>query len=182
MEENQNTEKTTTIKEDYRYPACEKSSFWRTLLNGLLIFLGAYCAFYVVSDWHFKRMIMPPVAKMDRAFKREMRDFDKMLKFEHGMAKQISHVIHLEQDNDAYRIMIDLRAFDNNENNVKIDTNGNTLTINGQSIKKTKRQEQISEFQQSYLFGDNVNLREMTKETKGNYYIITIPISTEIED
>ena len=65
---------------------------------------------------------------------------------------------------------------------MKVGPNGNILNINGQSIKKSRKNEQISEFQQSYMFGDNVNLKEMTKETKGHYYIITVPFSEEVDD
>lgn len=178
MEENQRSEETVKIIEEQR---CHHP-FWKSFLVGLMTFLGAFCAFYVVSDWHFKRMMhFPPVGKMDKMFKKEMRDMNKYMKSEYGMLKQSSNVIHLEQGSDAYRILIDLRAFDNNENNVQVSSNGNILTINGRSIKKTKRDEQISEFQQSYMFGDDVKLKEMTKEIKGNYYIITIPIM-EMED
>ena len=74
-----------------------------------------------------------------------------------------------------------MRAFDNNENNVQVLTNGNLLTINGRTIKKSKHNEQISEFQQNYMFGNNVKLIELTKSTNGNYYIITIPIDNEEE-
>lgn len=179
MEENQKTEQ-STVKTNYHF--CERHLVWKMILTCLLTFLGAFCAFYVVADWHFKRMLTPPIGKMDRMIRREMRDINNMFRTEQGFAKHVANVIHLEQGKDAYRILIDLRAFDNNENNVKVDVNGNILTINGQSVKKSKRNEQIAEFQQSYLFGDNVNLKEMTKEAKGHYYIITIPISDEIED
>jgi hypothetical protein len=104
-----------------------------------------------------------------------------MFQAERNLSKHSAQVIHLEQGKDAYTILIDLRAFDNDENNVKVGSNGNILTINGQSIKKSKRNQQISEFQQSYLFGDNVNLKEMTKEVKGHFYVITVP-TTEMDD
>ncbi|MBQ8668238.1 Hsp20/alpha crystallin family protein [bacterium] len=181
MDENQNLEQ-TTIKENYHYPVCDRHPFWKSMLAGLLTFLGAFCAFYVVSDWHYKKMMTAPFTKMDRAFKKEMRTVDNMFRAERGFATRAANVIHLEQGNDAYRILIDLRAFDNNENNVKVGSNGNILNINGQSIKKSRKNEQISEFQQSYMFGDNVNLKEMTKETKGHYYIITVPFSEEVDD
>ena len=180
MDENQNIEK-TTIKENYYHPVCEKHSFWKALLVGLLTFLGAFCAFYVVSDWHFKRMMHTPFTRIDRMYKKEMKEMDKVLKAERNLAKHSAHVIHLEQGKDAYTILIDLRAFDDDENNVKVTSNGNILTINGQSIKKSKRNQQISEFQQTYMFGDNVNLKEMTKEIKGHYYVITVP-TTEMDD
>lgn len=180
MEENQKAEQ-STIRESRHFTVCDRHPFWKALLTGILTFLGAFCAFYVVSDWHFKRMMTPPIGKMDRMFRKEMRDIDNMFRAEQGFAKRAANVIHLEQGKDAYRILIDLRAFDNNENNVKVGINGNILTINGQSIRKSKRNEQISEFQQSYMFGDNVNLKDMTKELKGHYYIITLPID-ENED
>ena len=74
-----------------------------------------------------------------------------------------------------------MRAFDNNENNVQVLTNGNILTIRGRSIRKSKNNEQISEFQQNYMFGENVKLNDLTKETDGNYYIVTIPIGDNEE-
>ena len=181
MDENQNIEK-TTIKENYYHPVCDKHPFWKALLTGLLTFLGAFCAFYVVSDWHFKRMMHSPFSKMDRIYKREMKEMDKMFKVERNLAKHSAHVIHLEQGKDAYRILIDLKAFDNNENNVQVNVNGNVLNINGKSVKTTRHNEQITEFQQSYMFGNDVNLKDLTKETKGSYYIITIPLNEEIED
>lgn len=180
MEENQNNEH-KIINENHHYSTCDRHPFWRAFLIGLMTFLGAFCAFYVVSDWHFKRMMHPPIGKMDRMMRKQMRDMDNMFRAEKEFSARASNVIHLEQGKDAYTILIDLRAFDNDENNVKVGSNGNILTINGQSIKKSKSNQQISEFQQSYMFGDNVNLKEMTKDVKGHYYVITVP-TTEMDD
>ena len=179
MDENQRTEETVRVNRDV-YPICDKHSFWRTLLHGLLIFLGAFCAFYVVTDWHMKNMARVPynpyAGKIDRMMKKDMREMDKMFKHDKKLAQKAGNIIHLEQTKDQYKIIIDLRAFDNNENNVQVSTSRNILTINGRSIKKSKNNEQISEFQQSYMFGENVKLDDLTKETTGNYYIVTIPI------
>lgn len=179
MDENQNyNEETVKVKEEFR-PMCERHPLLKTLLTGLLIFLGAFCAFYVVSDWHFKRLFGPrfmPPSRMEHMMKKDMRMMDKMFRQEEEFSRESANVIHLEQAKDFYKVIIDLRAFDNNENNVQVTTSGNILTINGRSIKKSKHNEQISEFQQHYMFGNNVKLADLTKETRGNYYIITIPI------
>ena len=180
MEENQNyKEETVKVKEEY-HPMCSNHPLMKTLLIGLLIFLGAYCAFYVVADWHFKRMLEPQFitpAKMEHRIFKDMRQMEKMFNKEtKDFSHKSAHVIHLEQTKDFYKVIIDLRAFDNNENNVQVTTNGNILTINGRSIRKSKNNEQISEFQQHYMFGNNVKLSDLTKEAKGNFYIITIPI------
>lgn len=50
------------------------------VLVGLLVFLGAFAAFYVVADWHFKRMSDPVVQMrlMDRAFQQQERQIDRI--------------------------------------------------------------------------------------------------------
>jgi len=178
MEENQNyKEETVTIKQER--PMCANHPLMRTLLTGLLIFLGAFCAFYTVADWHMKRMFGPGMINpgaVEHMMNKEMRQMDKMMRRGSEFSRKSANVIHLEQAKDFYKIIIDLRAFDNNENNVQVTTNGNILTINGRSIRKSKHNEQISEFQQHYMFGNNVRLNDLTKETNGNYYIVTIPI------
>ena len=116
MEENQNNEH-KIINESHHYSTCDRHPFWKALLTGLLTFLGAFCAFYVVSDWHFKRMMHSPFSKMDRMYKKEMREMDKMFKAERNLSRHSAHVIHLEKDGNIYRVLIDLKAFDNNENN-----------------------------------------------------------------
>lgn len=181
MEENQKNENSTTPTEST--PMCSHHPIMKTLFIGILVFLGAFCAFYVVADWHFKRMLQPRFdmypRRIEHMMDKQMRAMDHMFEKENRMTKKAGDIIHLTQEGNVYKIMIDLRAFDNNENNVKVSTTGNILSINGQSIRKSKHNEQISEFQQNYMFGDNVKLNELTKSTEGHYYIITIPISEE---
>lgn len=181
MEENQKTEETVKIKENY--PFCANHPLMKALMTGLLMFLGAFCAFYVVVDWHMKTIVPPEFRnfphRMERAFEKDMRAMDYMMRKDKNFSRKAANLIHIEQGKDAYKILIDLRAFDNNENNVQVTTNGNILTINGRSIKKSKRNEQISEFQQNFMFGANVKLQDLTKETDGNYYVITIPIDED---
>lgn len=177
MDENQKQEEIVNNYENKTL--CKRHPFLKCLLCGLMVFLGAFCAFYVVTDWHFKSMMrmkhrMPYEKRMEDFARREMRDFDSFMKKENKMFKK--SIIHIQNTGKTYKIIVDLRAFDNNENNIQVTANGNILTIAGRSVQKSKHNEQITEFQQNYLFGNNVKLGEMTKETNGNYYIITIPI------
>ena len=103
---------------------------------------------------------------------KDMKSMENMFKADRKMMHKAANVIHFEKTKDYYKIIIDLRAFDNNENNVQVLTNGNILTIRGRSIRKSKNNEQISEFQQNYMFGENVKLNDLTKETDGNYYVV----------
>ena len=182
MSEYTNNEDKTIITQE-RYSVCEKHPLLKAVCTGLLIFLGAFCAFYVVTDWHLKRMLTPPFhnefMKGEQMIKKQMQEMDKAMKPERALLRKSANIIHLEQNAEEYKVLIDLRAFDNNENNLQVSANGNILTISGRSIRKSKNNEQISEFQQNYMFGDNVQLAQMQKETNGNYYVITIPIKEQ---
>ncbi|MGN0031567.1 MAG: Hsp20/alpha crystallin family protein [Candidatus Gastranaerophilaceae bacterium] len=186
MEENKSNEENIKIKEEVSTTCC-KHPLLKSIMIGLLIFLGAYCAFYTVADWHYKTMFRHTIAgdvprKMEHLMRKEMRAMDAMFAEDAKLSRKAGNIIHLKQTKDFYKISIDLRAFDNNENNVQVTTSGNILTINGRTIRKSKHNEQISEFQQQYLFGSNVKLSELTKSTEGNFYIITIPIEQDDED
>ena len=182
MDENQKPEENNNEVK----PLCKKHPFFKCLLCGLMVFLGAFCAFYVVTDWHFKSMLrmkplMPHERKMEKLAHKEMKGLEAFMGRENKMFRK-NGIIHIQNTGNAYKIIIDLRAFDNNENNVQVSSNGNILTIAGRSIRTSRHNEQITEFQQSYLFGSDVKLSNMTKETEGNYYIITIPIQTSNSD
>ena len=152
------------------------------ILVGLLVFFGAFAAFYVVTDWHYKRMLDPIVKmkKMDRMMMREQRQAARM--FENQAMKDFrfeqktERFIRAEKDNKNYKIIIDLKPFDNDEKNVEVTTNGNVLTVTAAGAVKKHGKEHILRVSQSYSFNDDVDLSRMTKIREGNEYIIFIPV------
>ena len=144
------------------YSALRRKMILCLFLAGAIILIGA-CVFSIYIQ---KRIIDP---------------FDRMEKFARNnnkiLQEKSSNIIRIKQDDNEYKIYIDLKAFDNNENNVNIINENNTLTINGKSIKKSKNQEHILRFQQSYMFGDNVDLNNLKKETDGEYLVVSLPIN-----
>lgn len=152
------------------------------ILIGILVFLGAFAAFYVVSDWHFKRMMDPgyQMRRFDRAMMRQEHRMDKLARKElsrqYRMDEKISNFIHIDKTDDAYKIIIDLKPFDNNEKNVEVTANGNVLTINAAGIKEARNKKAMIRYNQNFTFGDDVELSKMTKVREGNDYVITIPI------
>ncbi|CDE60735.1 unknown [Fusobacterium sp. CAG:439] len=153
----------------------------RHVLTGLLVFLGAFAAFYVVSDWHFKRMMDPmlQMRRMDRALMRDEHRFDKMARKElHRQLRMERHAaqfVHVEKTEDAYKIIIDLRPFDNNEKNVEVRTEGNTVIINAAGEKNTRHKQEIMKYSQAFAFGEDINANNITKVREGDNYIITVP-------
>lgn len=160
------------------------------VLAGLLIFLGAFAAFYVVSDWHFKRMMDPALQmrKFDRAMMREQhkidRDLmkqqyrmDKMARKEMARQQQIgADFIHMDKTDDAYKIIIDLRPFDNDEKNIETRINGKSLSVTAAGENTTRHKKEIIRYSQNFTFGDDVDLGKMSKVREGDKYIITVPI------
>ncbi len=153
----------------------------KAVLIGLLVFLGAFAAFYVVADWHFKRMLDPMVQmrKMDRAMMRQERQMDKFAKKEFQKADRMmvntAPFIHVDKTDDTYKIVIDLKPFDNDEKNIEVKVNGNIVTINAAGEKNSRHGQAITRYSQTFAFGERINAQDITKVRQGNEYIITIP-------
>ena len=118
MDENQTNIENVAIESDSNKG--HHCSAWKCILMGILIFLGAFCAAYVILDWYFKSFLMPnamlyPDYRMEKFIK---HDFDRMEKFARNnnkiLQEKTSNIIRLKQDDDEYKIYIDLKAFDNN--------------------------------------------------------------------
>ena len=174
MEENNNYE--------HRKCEFERHPILKHLLYGLMALIGAFLAFYVVTDWYFKAMLNPvnQMKRMDRAIERRDREMEKAFKKAfHGterLQERANHIIKLEQDDDEYKVLVDLVPLNDSEKNVEVKTNGNLLTVKAAGIHGFGDRKSLVEFTQSYMFGDNVDLSKLTKERKGDTYVITVPI------
>lgn len=158
-----------------------KSHFWKYLLTGLLTLLGAFLAFYVVADWHFKRMMDPALQmhRFEKAIMRQERQVQKAIKNDVNRIniaeKRTAQFVHVEKFDDVYKVIIDLTPFDNNEKNVEIKTEGNTLTINAAGEKTSRHKQEIVKYSQVFAFGENIDANGIVKVREGNNYIITVP-------
>lgn len=151
------------------------------VLTGLLVFLGAFAAFYVVTDWHYKRMLDPFVQmrKVDKMMMKEQQQARKMIEKQaqkdFNFEKRTERFIRAEKDGDNYKIIIDLKPFDNDEKNVEVTTDGNVLTVTAAGAVNRHGHEHILKVAQSYSFNDDVDLSKITKIREGNEYIIFVP-------
>lgn len=154
----------------------------KVILISLLVFFGAFAAFYVVTDWHYKRMLDPAVQmrKMEKMMMHDQRQMDRMMnrEFRKNMAaeKGVQHFIKVEKTPQNYKVVIDLKPFDNNEKNVEVLTDGNSLTINAAGEREKHGHNEIIKFSQTFSFDDDVDLSKINKIREGNEYIIVVPI------
>jgi len=148
----------------------------------LLVFLGAFSAFYVAADMHFKKMLDPvfQMQKIDRALMKQERQFNKMMESEFDQANRFgqntAQFIHIDKTPDNYRIIIDLKPFDNNEKNVEVKTEGRTLSINASGENNRRNKHEVLKYSQTFNFGNNADLENITKVRQGSSYIITVPV------
>lgn len=154
----------------------------KLIFISLLVFFGAFSAFYVVTDWHFKRMFDPvyQMHKMEQMMIRDQHKLDKFMnhQFHHDMAmeKGIQRYFRLEKTPQNYRIIIDLKAFDNNEKNIEVLTNENSLTVNAAGETQKRGHNEILRVSQTFAFDEDVDLSKINKIREGSNYIIVIPI------
>ena len=159
-----------------------KHPLFKLLLISILVFLGAYAAFYVVSDWHFKRMMNPEfhMHKIEKRLIQDERMAERAMKKDFKQDfREMSHgvkFVYVVRTPDSYKILVNLVPFDNNEKNVEVKTNDNHLTISAAGEKVSKNKNEIVEFSQSLTFPEDVDLEKITKIREGNFYVISVPI------
>ena len=92
--------------------------------------------------------------------------------FEPKMAPML---VNLVKEPNEYKIVVDLKPLGGDEKNINVKYDNKLITVSGEMEKTTKHEEKIMNFSQSYYLDEDVNIDKMTKEKKGNNYIITIP-------
>ena len=154
---------------------------WKFLGIVLATFIGAYLAFYFVVDTTFNRMTSPEyqMKRMERMMRHQER---KIHKFEDRMLQQnpfdpavAPMLVNLAKEEGEYKIIVDLKPLDGREDNVNVNLDNNTVTVSGRVEKNGRRGEQIMNFSQAFYLDEKLEADKMTKEKKGNKYIITIP-------
>ena len=84
-------------------------------------------------------------------------------------------VVNLVKESGEYKVIVDLNPLDGNENAINIKIDDNELTVSGELDKKIRGSEKMVSFDQTYLLDEELLPDKITKEKKGNKYIVTIP-------
>jgi len=168
------------LEEDRDYHYEHKSHWLRTLGLILATLLGSFLAFYFVADMRFNRMMDPAyqMKRMEKMMQREersMKRFDDRFgenPFEPRMAPML---VNLVKEPGEYKVVVNLKPIGDNEKNVKVNLDDNVVTVSGEIEKKEHNREEITSFSQSYYLDEKLITDKISKERKGNKYIITIP-------
>ena len=150
----------------------------------LTTFFVAFLAFYLVMEIMIRRLNNPFYAakKIERQIEKQAKDFERFEKeFNDNpfVPKMRPMLVNLVKEPNEYKVIVDLKPLEGNENNVKVDIIGDELTIRGNLDKKSHGSEKIISFTQTYYLDEKLNPTHITKEKSEDKYIITIPYLTK---
>ncbi len=135
----------------------------------IAVFLATFCAVYVVIDMNMNRLGFTPFVV---GFQQFEKIFDEDSKY---VEKNSPAPVKIESKSDKYIITINLKAFDNDPENLDIDIEENGVKISGKVIKNEDNETRESSFYQSVMFPNKINDEKATQEHKNNKLIITLP-------
>ena len=144
------------------------------------VFLGVFSALWLAMEITIKRLTSPEynmrriekiIEQNEKSFKKLEKEFDTN-PFEPKMRPMF---VNLVKEKSEYRVIVDLKALDNDETGIKTTLENNMLTVSGQTDKKTGRSEKMVNFSHSYYLDEDLKPDMMTKERRGDRYIITVP-------
>ena len=183
---------------------CFENHCWKMCLAMVIAaFLGGFLAVYFVSDQimerqykkHFqhKQCINNPFSynrydkkkhnNYDEIYEKNLREFERA--FEHAdrfempdMPDFLTNTVNVKPvlDDDEYKVIVDLKPFNYDENKVNYNLSGRKLTIFGKSFVKDKGYEENVSFSQDFILPENADKTQISKEKDGNKLIISVPL------
>ena len=145
----------------------------------LVTFLVSYLAFCIALKHHSKKIHNPyyQAERLEKYIEKQERDFDKYMLNEMEnpfMPKMRPMFVNLVKETNEYKVIVDLTQFED-EKALNIDIKDNELTVKGEFDKNVRGAEKIINFTQTYYLDEKLDEEKITREKKGNKYIITIP-------
>ena len=165
----------------------ETKQHWiRICVIALITFLVSYLAFCLALKHHLKKIYNPfyQVERMEKMLEKQAYDFDKYMlrKMENPFEpKMRPMMVNLVKEANEYKVIVDLTQLDGDEKAVNVDIKDDELTVKGQFDKKIRGSEKIINFTQTYYLDEKLEENKITKEKKGNKYIITIPFKSDVD-
>lgn len=142
----------------------------------LATFLGAFLAFYLAVDLTLNRMLNPEyqIKKLEKTM-HKMEKFDDKMMENPFVPKMSPMLVNLVKEASEYKIIVDLKPLGDDEKNVDVSLKDNVITVSGDMQQKELRGEKIMNFSQAFYLDEKLISNKISKEKKGNKYIITIP-------
>lgn len=161
----------------------EKKHVWVKIIGIVIIsFLAAFFAFYCAMELMIHKISDPmyntrKIEKMMTQQEKNFRRMEDVMSENPFEPKMRPMLVNMVRENNEYKLIVDLKPLNGNENAVNTKFDNNTITVSGEVDKQTLGGEKMLSFSQSYYFDEKIDKTKITKEKKGNKYIITIPFA-----
>lgn len=158
----------------------QNRSWLKILVIVILGFVMIFAAFYIAVTIALHQMLDPVYnsKRIEKLLKQQEKNFEQF-EFELGehpfLPKTRPMLVNLVKENDEYKIIVDLKPLEGNENDVSVKIKDKVISVHGELNNRTNNGEKILNFSQSYYLDEKLITDKMTKEKKGDKYIITIP-------
>ena len=104
------------------------------------------------------------------------RDFELMSpRMVMPIATHKLNIVKFEENDNSYKITINLSKFHDNEKNVIVDVKPHSVKISGKASTKSDKEQSSFSYMQEMPLYKKVDVDDVKKEKVGNNYIITIP-------
>lgn len=169
-----NTENLTDSATENDVPEKDKKNLpylVKVLIIILTVFLATFCAVYLVVDANMHKLGITP-------FTVTAEQFDKLFDKEADFIEKSSPApVKIDTKNDKYIVTISLKSFDDNPDNVEIETSSNGIKISGVFRKNDKNNSSEHSFYQNVIFPNKIDTNSIKKDIKKSTIVITLPFS-----
>lgn len=178
------------MEENHEFKECHcdehKTEHWvKFALLLLALFVACYLAVYYVLD-QMRHAYYVPVAPMQN-IDRILQEQDKMFQDMGVLPMHNKAIMHIkspvetfkDDDTDTYKIVIDLKPFNNNPKNVEVSIQPNNVSIKGAEDKMKRHSENLYVFSQSFVFPEKIKVKDVQKEVKHHRLIYTLPVDDD---
>ena len=158
----------------------DNKKWLKILVIIILGFVAIFAAFYIAVSMALHQMLDPVYnsKQIEKLIKQQEKNFDKF-EYELGthpfLPKTRPMLVNLVKENNEYKIIVDLKPLEGNENAVNVKIKDNIISVNGELDKQSHHREEILNFSQSYYLDEKLIKDKISKEKNRDKYIITIP-------
>lgn len=168
-------------KENFKSCDCSNDKWIKFALIVAAVFLGCYLATYYMLDQmrhQYYYTHVRPIHNVDNV----LREQDKILNaFEtepldlNTMIPVTSPVVQTFKKDNAYKMVVDLKPFGGNTDNIKLKIRPDKVSISGENFVNKRNKESDYAFSQSFILPEKIDTSKVTKDVIKGKYVITLP-------
>lgn len=160
----------------------------KTLILALAMIFGTFLAVYFVSEQTMKFAYFGSPYHQQKIFKKimkeNMKSFKEFEKFDSKempmfLEKELSHIpiAQLTEEKNGYKLTINLKHFNNDINNVKLDIKPDKVSILAASENENNMSIYSISYSQTYMLDKKIDPKKVTKEMQNENAVVYLPLA-----